>query len=232
MDLNKFCSLFLMNESESMVDQTFNLNMFSINESFEATFLLPASKKSDPGQLTTRPNVNKANHGDLSMQIMLKKKAVKNQVNSNTITKNVEFRNTNQICINVGILRACGLKSCARYAFKNKKNTEYLHDIGLNVYIKVTLNEDTKQTRTITRTFTPEFYNYFDYMLPLLWSNEHTDAVPLAQMLENLNVVFELWHQVSSLDVGPVTDNDDTLIGLCSTPLKDLLSKQTGIKSK
>jgi hypothetical protein len=224
LDLNRFCSM--LNDSSELsavVDQSFDLNIFSLDETFDASKAL----------LSTQNKIL-ANCGDLSIQIRLRKRIGKNhQVDTHsTSIKYTERTNTaSQVCINIGLLRACGLKSCAKYAFKNK-NSAYLFDIGLNVHVKVRLNDETKQTRTIIRSFTPEFYNYFDYMVPLLWTNAHTDTVPLAHILETLNVEFELWHHEANADNANKDSDNDVLIGICSAPLKDLLLKQTGIKGK
>jgi len=72
--------------------------------------------------------------------------------------------------------------------------------------LKFTLiwQQDERITRTIARTFAPEFTHHMDFPCPLLWTEADNDALAFAEILETAEVTFELWHQVPGLASGIV----------------------------
>jgi len=48
----------------------------------------------------------------------------------------------------------------------------------------------------VARTFAPEFASHVDFPCPLLWTEPGSDALSLAEMLEEAEVRLEVWHQV------------------------------------
>ena len=56
--------------------------------------------------------------------------------------------------------------------------------------------QEERTTRTVARTFSPEFSHHVEFPLQLLWSGSQDDPGCLAQMLESGQVQFEVWHQV------------------------------------
>ena len=53
-------------------------------------------------------------------------------------------------------------------------------------------------TRTVARTFAPEYSFYMDFPCPLLWTEPGADVISLAELLETAEATFELWHQCPS----------------------------------
>ena len=57
-------------------------------------------------------------------------------------------------------------------------------------------------TRTVARSFCPEFNYHLDFPCPLLWTDADTDALSLAEILQYAEAVFEIWHQVPTSTFG------------------------------
>ena len=57
-------------------------------------------------------------------------------------------------------------------------------------------------TRTIARTFNPEYSHHMDFPCPLLWTEPDSDAMTLAEILESGEITLEIWHQVPGLASG------------------------------
>ena len=63
--------------------------------------------------------------------------------------------------------------------------------------------QDERVTRTVARTFSPDFTYYMDFPCPLIWSEPSSpDALSLAEILETGEVELEVWHQVPGAGVG------------------------------
>ncbi|XP_070553573.1 C2 domain-containing protein 3-like [Ptychodera flava] len=158
-----------------------------------------------------------------------------------------------QVCISVGILRACGLKAAATALARHDAGMQYASEVGVNAYVKVQLSfltkEDQRITRTVARTFAPDFSYHMDFPSPLLWSEAHHDVLSLAELLETAEVTFQIWHQVPGfrpeqdvrhIDIGTETTKmtgrklfsgtGDVLLGSTTIPLEALLTHKTGIK--
>ena len=58
--------------------------------------------------------------------------------------------------------------------------------------------QDERITRTVARSFAPEFSYHMDFPCPLLWTEVDCDALSLAEILETAEATFEVWHQVPS----------------------------------
>ena len=83
-------------------------------------------------------------------------------------------------------------------------NMSYPSDVGINAYviIKLPIGRKTRHiTRTVARTFAPDFSHHLDIMVPLQMTrksrdtdNDHgRDLVCLAERLEMTEAVFEVW---------------------------------------
>ena len=57
-------------------------------------------------------------------------------------------------------------------------------------------------TRTVARTFAPEFASHVDFPCPLLWTEPGSDVLSLAEILEEAEVRLEVWHQVPASSLG------------------------------
>jgi C2 domain-containing protein 3 len=62
--------------------------------------------------------------------------------------------------------------------------------------------QDERVTRTVARTFAPEFSSQMDFPCPLLWTEIGADALSLAEILESADAKFEVWHQVPGRGFG------------------------------
>jgi C2 domain-containing protein 3 len=89
------------------------------------------------------------------------------------------------------------------HAYTNP-SMSYPADVGVNAYvlIKLPIGRKTQHvTRTVARTFAPEFSHHIEVMTPLqmtrksLDSNEHLQEklISLAEKLEMTEAVFEVW---------------------------------------
>ena len=83
---------------------------------------------------------------------------------------------------------------------------QYASEVGVNSYVRVQLSflqkQDERHTRTVARTFAPEFCCQMDFPCPLLWTEPDSDALSLAEIMESSEVTFELWHQVPGDTLG------------------------------
>ena len=59
-------------------------------------------------------------------------------------------------------------------------------------------------TRTIARTFAPEFSHHVDFPCPLLFEERESDHLSLAEALETAEMTLEVWHQVPGFQSGMV----------------------------
>nr|XP_006820715.1 PREDICTED: C2 domain-containing protein 3-like [Saccoglossus kowalevskii] len=145
-----------------------------------------------------------------------------------------------QICISISVLRACGLKTAAKLAAKQDSRIQYASDVGINAYVKVNLSFHNKEseriTRTVARSFAPDFSHHMDFPCSLLCRET---GLSLAELMETGQVTLQVWHQVTVLrsehDV-PISQHsnifgspNDVLLASTAVPLQDLLSNRTGM---
>lgn len=105
--------------------------------------------------------------------------------------------------------------------------------------------QEKRQTKTVMRSFSPEFSHSFDIALPLILRESvhpYTVTIPLAQRLTECNVVIEIWHKIPKNDLrcppasihGVVFGHRlvpafrDVCLGCAVVPLVTLLEKQNG----
>jgi len=74
--------------------------------------------------------------------------------------------------------------------------------IHVRYVLVMSLYKDERITRTVARTFAPEFASHVDFPCPLLWTEPGSDALSLAEILETAEVRFEIWHQVPGSSYG------------------------------
>ncbi|XP_038063110.1 C2 domain-containing protein 3-like [Patiria miniata] len=161
-----------------------------------------------------------------------------------------------QVCLSVGVLRACGLKSAAVSLAQFDSSLQYASEVGVNAYIKMELSflskQDVRITQTVARTFAPEFSHHVDFPCPLLFDDQDSDQLSLAEALETAEMKLEVWHQVpgfkSDHDANFVTIDSgtnkaagisahrlfaptgDILLGTAMVPLQAILSHRTGLQ--
>ncbi|XP_071786712.1 C2 domain-containing protein 3-like isoform X1 [Asterias amurensis] len=159
-----------------------------------------------------------------------------------------------QVCLSVGVIRACGLKSAAKSLAKFDSGLQYASEVGVNAYIKMELSflskQDVRVTQTIARSFAPEFSHHVDFPCPLLFDEQESESLSLAEALESAEMILQVWHQVPGFrsenvaKVIPVAEGQhqgisaqrrfaptgDVLLGTTTVPLHSLLAHRTGIQ--
>ncbi|XP_046560040.1 C2 domain-containing protein 3-like [Haliotis rubra] len=128
-----------------------------------------------------------------------------------------------QVCVSVGVIRATGLKCAAEKVSHLDPGMQYASEVGVNAYVRIKLsfltNEGERITKTVARTFSPEFSHYLDFPCPLLWTDSKNDGTSLAELLEMGEATFEVWHQVPGLHGGTVGQyvptGSQTVMGRC-----------------
>ncbi|XP_067663139.1 C2 domain-containing protein 3-like [Haliotis asinina] len=155
-----------------------------------------------------------------------------------------------QVCVSVGVIRATGLKCAAEKVSHLDPGMQYSSEVGVNAYVRIKLsfltNEGERITKTVARTFSPEFSHYLDFPCPLLWTDTKNDGTSLAELLEMGEATFEVWHQVPGLHGGTVGQyvptgsetvmgrcmvqkTGDVLLGTTTVKLVSLLTHRTGL---
>ena len=129
----------------------------------------------------------------------------------------------------------------------------------LNLYLLLVLiiiiSQEKRTTKTIARSFSPEFSHLFDLSLPLTshltktLGGPSTTTANLAQKLAEGSMLVEIWHQTpkgsspsfiggwesTKAESGVVTGRrlmhgaKDVLLGRAKVPLVQLLQKSTGL---
>ncbi|CAH3017538.1 unnamed protein product, partial [Porites evermanni] len=151
----------------------------------------------------------------------------------------------NQICLSLEVIQACGLKAAASLHARSNPNLSYPAKVGVNTYIVIHFPFGRKRkhvTRTVARTFSPEFTYSADLLLPIVLPAGvgGKKQLSLAEQLEDAAIVFEVWHQMSrgmsgnqvtrSGDYGKGGREGDVLLGVGRVPLIMLLTRKTGVK--
>ncbi|CAF4661027.1 unnamed protein product, partial [Rotaria magnacalcarata] len=150
---------------------------------------------------------------------------------SQTIPAHLSNDNS-QVCISVGVIRACGLKQVAMLQALHDTNFSYPSQVGLNTYAKLTLSflsdMESRSTKTMGRSFVPDFNQTINFPIPLIWSDHRSRSISLAEMLEHGELKIDLFHKMNSDSQEKKTL--DIHICYCKIPLKELLIRHTGIK--
>ncbi|XP_078324570.1 C2 domain-containing protein 3-like isoform X2 [Crassostrea virginica] len=211
------------------------------NDPSVQTFTLPiTSVVAGEGQEEAEQQAKQKDCGLLSMTIQYKTHIVHNDT-SNAAHKNI---GQSQVCLMVGILKACGLKAAAEALAYTDSGMQYPAEVGVNTYIKVQLSflnkSEERITRTVARSFAPEFSHTMDFPCNLIWTEPDNEALSLAEILERGQLHLEVWHQVPGLasdidrqmmlqDNGKDSKLGDVLLGTCEVPLSSVLTHRTGV---
>ncbi|CAF2632795.1 unnamed protein product [Rotaria sp. Silwood2] len=173
--------------------------------------------------------------GDLLVTVTYKRNPIKRNERQ-ALTDRLANKNS-QVCISVGIIRACGLKHATLSQARHDARLNYPSQVGVNTFAKLSLSflseSESRTTRTIARSFVPEFNHSVDFPVPLIWNDNRSHTISLAEILEHGELKIDLYHQMSSttdsnqhLDRRPL----DIHLCYCTISLKDLISRHTGIK--
>ncbi|XP_076468573.1 C2 domain-containing protein 3-like isoform X2 [Babylonia areolata] len=154
-----------------------------------------------------------------------------------------------QVSLCISVIRASGLQAAAEWAARTDSGMQYPAEVGVNSYIRLILSflgsQEERVTKTVARTFSPEFSHHVELPLQLMWSGDQDDPASLAQVLETGHLSLQVWHQVPTSSSPGVVEYEcddrtggkrlvqtsgDVLLGTCTIPLAHLLIRQAGIK--
>ncbi|XP_028397672.1 C2 domain-containing protein 3-like isoform X2 [Dendronephthya gigantea] len=231
--LSKLCGMVTMHKPGETNTQSFSLPLTTLSNSAE-------DWKSEPG-------------GVLDVIIKYRQSKVANP-NIHQFKENSAGANT-QVCLAIEIVRACGLKCALTEQAKKDSSLTYASEVGGNPFVKIKLPFNIKMnertTRTIAKTFTPEFGYRMEFILPLVLKHNLVGrdsqefSGTLAECLEFGEAVFEIWHQRpredyenwgeeipmgQSFSRRQLPPTSDVLLGVVKIPLQQLLFSHTGVR--
>ncbi|CAF0752136.1 unnamed protein product [Didymodactylos carnosus] len=143
-----------------------------------------------------------------------------------------------QVCLSVGIIRACGLKYAAKLQSRHDSRLSYPSQVGVNTYAKLSLSflsdTESRVTRTVARSFVPEFNHSIDFPLPLIWSDKGNDSISLAEMLEHGELKIDLYHQITSnSNENPTSHSSVTSSAIIANPPPStIITRTNGLVSR
>jgi hypothetical protein len=95
------------------------------------------------------------------------------------------------------------------------------------LFVLIYFLEESRITRTIARSFVPEFNHSIDFPVPLVWNDNRSQTISLAEMLEHGELKIDIYHQMSS-DQPNDKRSLDIHLCCCIISLKELISRHTG----
>nr|XP_056714805.1 C2 domain-containing protein 3 [Euleptes europaea] len=138
------------------------------------------------------------------------------------------------VSISVQIHRAAGLQTAARALAEKNPSLQYSADVGVNVYVTVHLpflpEGERRITRTVGRTFCPEFEHHDEFPCNLVVQRSSGEACCLGELLQYSEAVFSVFHQNLNSAPGTSQASRDYLLGTVKVPTKELLTRRSGIR--
>ncbi|XP_077154904.1 LOW QUALITY PROTEIN: C2 domain-containing protein 3 [Ranitomeya variabilis] len=136
--------------------------------------------------------------------------------------------------ISVQIHRVSGLQAAARVLSQQDPSLQYSADVGVNAFIIIRpsfLPEmEVRNTRTIARSFCPEFDHHSEFPCNLVTQRSSGEACSLAEILSVSEMVFSIYHQsVTAAGASRAQPARDHLLGVVRIPTRELLTKRSGI---
>ncbi|XP_075449338.1 C2 domain-containing protein 3 [Ascaphus truei] len=141
---------------------------------------------------------------------------------------------TRMVSISVQIHQASGLQAAARVVAEDDPSLQYSADVGVNAYVTVQpsfLPEvERRSTRTVARTFSPEFDHQSEFPCHLVIQRSSGETCCLAELLSFSEIVLSIHHQsVESACASRAQPARDYLLGVVRIPTRELLTKRSGI---
>ncbi|XP_073404641.1 C2 domain-containing protein 3 [Dendrobates tinctorius] len=151
-----------------------------------------------------------------------------------SIRSRVGMLATRMASISVQIHRVSGLQAAARVLSQQDPSLQYSADVGVNAFIIIRpsfLPEmEVRNTRTIARSFCPEFDHHSEFPCNLVTQRSSGEACSLAEILNSSEMVFSIYHQsVTSAGASRAQPARDHLLGVVRIPTRELLTKRSGI---
>ncbi|XP_077197308.1 C2 domain-containing protein 3 isoform X2 [Paroedura picta] len=143
---------------------------------------------------------------------------------------------TQVVVISIQIHRAAGLQAAARALAEKNPSLRYSSDVGVNAYVIVNLpflpEGERRSTRSVARTFCPEFEHHTEFPCSLVVQRSSGEACCLGELLQYSEAVFFVFHQ--NLNSAPGTSQSlasrDYLLGTVKVPTRELLMRRSGIR--
>ncbi|XP_069825619.1 C2 domain-containing protein 3 isoform X2 [Dendropsophus ebraccatus] len=202
--LSRLCAMVTMHHREEVGIQAFCLPLTPVNET-------PADKHPPSSGLL---NVN-----------VTYRRSIRNPVG---------MLATRMASISVQIHRVSGLQAAGRILAQQDPSFQYSAEVGVNAFVIIRpsfLPEiEVRSTRTIARTFCPEFDHHSEFPCNLVSQRSSGEACSLAEILHSSEIVFSIHHQsVTSASSSRAQPGRDHPLGVVRIPTRDLLTKRSGI---
>ncbi|XP_048836847.1 C2 domain-containing protein 3 isoform X2 [Brienomyrus brachyistius] len=136
------------------------------------------------------------------------------------------------VMLAVQVHRAAGLQAAAQSIAKMDDTFQYYADTGVNSYVTMDISflpeRERRSTRVVAQSFCPEFEHHSEFPCNLVVHKPHGGTCSLAELLDGGTAVFTLRHRHSRRMLeGPAAR--DTVLGIVTVQLVDLVRKRTGI---
>ncbi|BFZ15049.1 hypothetical protein BsWGS_18088 [Bradybaena similaris] len=231
--LAKLCAMITMHKSNEACVQSFALRLSEVGAEGQEHNAELSAKSKAAGVLDVTVNYQ--------CQPVVSESAVM------TVNRN---HGGSHVCLSVGIIRAAGLKAAADSIALLDSSMAYPASVGVNAYVRIRISflgkENERMTKTVARSFAPEFAHWMDFPCPLLVpQTSSSETTSLAELLESAEVLFEIWHQIPTglpnKDFYVEKDKTglaarrlahqtgDVLLGSAAVPLVSLLTRRMGI---
>ncbi|XP_077975258.1 C2 domain-containing protein 3-like isoform X1 [Styela clava] len=141
---------------------------------------------------------------------------------------------TKPVILQVGLLRACGLKAAAVLASRHSNDGDLKNcaDIGVNTYVEIKPSflpdEETRRSRIVVQSFVPEYQHHLEIACPLVSFHQDITPISLAELMISGEIELSVWHRPEDPEEGKCVD---TLLCSLAVPMRSLLHKTTGLHS-
>uniref|UniRef100_A0A8C5MB22 C2 domain containing 3 centriole elongation regulator n=1 Tax=Leptobrachium leishanense TaxID=445787 RepID=A0A8C5MB22_9ANUR len=151
-----------------------------------------------------------------------------------TVRNAIGMLATRMASVSVQIHRASGLQAAARAVAMHDPSFQYSADVGVNAYITIHPSflpeAERRITRTVARTFYPEFDHHSEFPCSLVIQRSSGEASSLAEIMNFSEIMFYVFHQ--SVVSDPASRSQparDHQLGVVRIPAKELLAKRSGV---
>ncbi|KAM8977706.1 C2 domain-containing protein 3 [Pelodytes ibericus] len=141
---------------------------------------------------------------------------------------------TRMVSISVQIHRASGLQAAARVIAEQDPSFEYNAEVGVNAFVTVHPSflpeAERRTTRTVARSFAPEFDHHSEFPCNLVIQRSNGEASSLAEIISFSDILFSVYHQSVQSDVSPgAPPARDYPLGVVRISAKELITKRSGV---
>ncbi|XP_054830938.1 C2 domain-containing protein 3 [Eublepharis macularius] len=140
------------------------------------------------------------------------------------------------VSISIQIHRAAGLQAAARALAEKNPSVQYSAEVGVNAYVMVHFpflpDGERRSTRTVARTFCPEFEHHAEFTCSLVIQRSSGETCCLGELLQFSEAIFSIFHQNlnSGMQREGTQASKDYLLGTIKMPTRELLIRRSGIR--